>query len=110
MEASSWAFHDADAFEEAVMGIVIQAEDADTTGAICGSSDLCNILRKSDDPPIAPVVSASSPRMTALKTASSKLSASWKAHDDASKGVPLLLLPDLSLLLSHDRHALLIYP
>ena len=27
-----WAFHDADAFEEAVMGIVIQADDADTTG------------------------------------------------------------------------------
>jgi hypothetical protein len=32
LEASSWAFHDADAFEEATLGIDIQAEDADTTG------------------------------------------------------------------------------
>jgi hypothetical protein len=67
-------------------------------------------LRKSDDPQIAPVVSASSPRMTALKTASSKLSASWKAHDDASQGVSLLPLQDLSIPLSPDRNALLIYP
>jgi hypothetical protein len=46
LEASSWAFYDADAFEEATLGIVIQAEDADTTRTICGSSDLCKKLHK----------------------------------------------------------------
>ena len=36
-------------------------------------------------PQMAPVVSASSPRLTAFKTASSNVSASWKAHNDASR-------------------------
>jgi ADP-ribosyl-[dinitrogen reductase] hydrolase len=36
LEASLWAFHDADAFEEAVLRAVNLGDDADTTGAICG--------------------------------------------------------------------------
>jgi len=32
LEASSWAFHDTDAFEESVMGIGIPVDDADTIG------------------------------------------------------------------------------
>ena len=36
LEASSWAFHDADTFEEAVLKAVNLGDDADTTGAICG--------------------------------------------------------------------------
>jgi ADP-ribosylglycohydrolase len=36
LEASLWAFHDADSFEEAVMKAVNLGDDADTTGAICG--------------------------------------------------------------------------
>lgn len=36
LEASLWAFHDADAFDEAVLKAVNLGDDADTTGAICG--------------------------------------------------------------------------
>src|SRR6516164_2800077 len=36
LEASLWAFHDADSFEEAVLRAVNLGDDADTTGAICG--------------------------------------------------------------------------
>ena len=36
LEASLWAFHDADTFEEAVLRAVNLGDDADTTGAICG--------------------------------------------------------------------------
>ena len=36
LEASLWAFHDADSFEEAVLKAVNLGDDADTTGAICG--------------------------------------------------------------------------
>lgn len=36
LEASLWAFHDADDFEEAVLRAVNLGDDADTTGAICG--------------------------------------------------------------------------
>ena len=36
LEASLWAFHDAETFEEAVLKAVNLGEDADTTGAICG--------------------------------------------------------------------------
>jgi ADP-ribosyl-[dinitrogen reductase] hydrolase len=36
LEASLWAFHDADSFEEAVMRAINLGDDADTTGAICG--------------------------------------------------------------------------
>jgi ADP-ribosyl-[dinitrogen reductase] hydrolase len=36
LEASLWAFHDADTFEEAVLKAVNLGDDADTTGAICG--------------------------------------------------------------------------
>jgi ADP-ribosyl-[dinitrogen reductase] hydrolase len=36
LEASLWAFHDADTFEEAVLRAVNLGNDADTTGAICG--------------------------------------------------------------------------
>ena len=36
LEASLWAFHGADAFEEAVLRAVNLGDDADTTGAICG--------------------------------------------------------------------------
>ena len=36
LEASLWAFHDADNFEEAVLKAVNLGDDADTTGAICG--------------------------------------------------------------------------
>ena len=36
LEASLWAFHDAKAFEEAVLRAVNLGDDADTTGAICG--------------------------------------------------------------------------
>jgi ADP-ribosylglycohydrolase len=36
LEASLWAFHDADSFEEAVLRAVNLGNDADTTGAICG--------------------------------------------------------------------------
>ena len=36
LEASLWAFHDADTFEEAVLKAVNLGNDADTTGAICG--------------------------------------------------------------------------
>ncbi len=36
LEASLWAFHDADNFEEAVLRAVNLGDDADTTGAICG--------------------------------------------------------------------------
>lgn len=36
LEASLWAFHNADAFEEAVLKAVNLGDDADTTGAICG--------------------------------------------------------------------------
>lgn len=34
---------------------------------------------------MAPIVSSLSPRFTALKTASSKMSASWNAHSEASR-------------------------
>jgi ADP-ribosylglycohydrolase len=36
LEASLWAFHNADTFEEAVLKAVNLGDDADTTGAICG--------------------------------------------------------------------------
>ncbi len=36
LEASLWAFHNANAFEEAVLKAVNLGDDADTTGAICG--------------------------------------------------------------------------
>jgi len=36
LEASLWAFHDAETFEEAVLRAVNLGDDADTTGAICG--------------------------------------------------------------------------
>src|SRR5262249_51224051 len=36
-------------------------------------------------PQTAPVVSASSPNLTARRTASSKVAVSWKAHNDASR-------------------------
>jgi ADP-ribosylglycohydrolase len=36
LEASLWAFHDTDNFEEAVLRAVNLGDDADTTGAICG--------------------------------------------------------------------------
>jgi ADP-ribosylglycohydrolase len=36
LEASLWAFHNADTFEEAVLRAVNLGDDADTTGAICG--------------------------------------------------------------------------
>jgi ADP-ribosyl-[dinitrogen reductase] hydrolase len=36
LEASLWAFHDADTFDEAVIKAVNLGDDADTTGAICG--------------------------------------------------------------------------
>jgi ADP-ribosylglycohydrolase len=36
LEASLWAFHNADSFEEAVLRAVNLGDDADTTGAICG--------------------------------------------------------------------------
>jgi ADP-ribosylglycohydrolase len=36
LEASLWAFHDANTFEEAVLKAVNLGDDADTTGAICG--------------------------------------------------------------------------
>lgn len=36
LEASLWAFHDAENFEEAVLRAVNLGADADTTGAICG--------------------------------------------------------------------------
>jgi ADP-ribosylglycohydrolase len=36
LEASLWAFHDAESFEEAVLKAVNLGDDADTTGAICG--------------------------------------------------------------------------
>ncbi len=36
LEASLWAFHNANTFEEAVLKAVNLGDDADTTGAICG--------------------------------------------------------------------------
>jgi len=36
LEASLWAFQNADSFEEAVLNAVNLGDDADTTGAICG--------------------------------------------------------------------------
>jgi ADP-ribosyl-[dinitrogen reductase] hydrolase len=36
LEASLWAFHDAESFGEAVLKAVNLGDDADTTGAICG--------------------------------------------------------------------------
>jgi ADP-ribosylglycohydrolase len=36
LEASLWAFHNADSFEEAVLKAVNLGDDADTTGAVCG--------------------------------------------------------------------------
>jgi ADP-ribosyl-[dinitrogen reductase] hydrolase len=36
LEASLWAFHDADTFAEAVLKAVNLGDDADTTGVICG--------------------------------------------------------------------------
>jgi ADP-ribosylglycohydrolase len=36
LEASLWAFHDADSFEEAILRAVNLGDDADTTGAVCG--------------------------------------------------------------------------
>jgi ADP-ribosyl-[dinitrogen reductase] hydrolase len=36
LEASLWAFHDANTFEEAILRAVNLGDDADTTGAICG--------------------------------------------------------------------------
>jgi ADP-ribosylglycohydrolase len=36
LEAALWAFHGADAFEEAVLRAVNLGDDADTTGAVCG--------------------------------------------------------------------------
>ncbi len=36
LEASLWAFHDAENFDEAVLKAVNLGDDADTTGAICG--------------------------------------------------------------------------
>ena len=36
LEASLWAFHDANSFEDAVLKAVNLGDDADTTGAICG--------------------------------------------------------------------------
>jgi ADP-ribosylglycohydrolase len=36
LEASLWAFHESDNFEEAVLKAVNLGDDADTTGAICG--------------------------------------------------------------------------
>jgi ADP-ribosyl-[dinitrogen reductase] hydrolase len=44
LEASLWAFHDADTFEEAVLKAVNLGDDADTTGAICG--------QMAGDPPV----------------------------------------------------------
>jgi ADP-ribosyl-[dinitrogen reductase] hydrolase len=36
LEASLWAFHNADSFEQAVLRAVNLGDDADTTGAVCG--------------------------------------------------------------------------
>lgn len=36
LEASLWAFHQADSFEEAVLQAANLGDDADTTGAVCG--------------------------------------------------------------------------
>lgn len=36
LEASLWAFHDANSFEHAVLRAVNLGDDADTTGAVCG--------------------------------------------------------------------------
>jgi ADP-ribosyl-[dinitrogen reductase] hydrolase len=36
LEASLWAFHNAESFEDAVLKAVNLGDDADTTGAICG--------------------------------------------------------------------------
>ena len=36
LEASLWAFHNTDSFEEAVLKAVNLGDDADTTGAVCG--------------------------------------------------------------------------
>ena len=36
LEASLWAFHGSDSFEEAVLKAVNLGDDADTTGAVCG--------------------------------------------------------------------------
>jgi ADP-ribosylglycohydrolase len=36
LEASLWAFYNAETFEEAVLKAVNLGDDADTTGAICG--------------------------------------------------------------------------
>lgn len=36
LEASLWAFHDAESFEDAVLKGVNLGDDADTTGAVCG--------------------------------------------------------------------------
>jgi ADP-ribosyl-[dinitrogen reductase] hydrolase len=36
LEAALWAFHDAQDFREAVLWAVNLADDADTTGAVCG--------------------------------------------------------------------------
>jgi ADP-ribosylglycohydrolase len=36
LEAASWAFHDAESFESAVLKAVNLGDDADTTGAVCG--------------------------------------------------------------------------
>lgn len=36
LEAALWAFHDANDFQEAVLGAVNLGDDADTTGAVCG--------------------------------------------------------------------------
>ena len=36
LEASLWAFHNSDSFEEAVLKAVNLGDDADTSGAICG--------------------------------------------------------------------------
>ncbi len=36
LEASLWAFHNADSFDQAVLRVVNLGEDADTTGAVCG--------------------------------------------------------------------------
>ena len=36
LEASLWAFHNAESFEDAVLQAVHLGDDADTTGAICG--------------------------------------------------------------------------
>lgn len=36
LETSSWAFHDAETFEEAILKAVNRGDETDTTGAICG--------------------------------------------------------------------------